>query len=123
MEAAAAPRALSLLGPSPPMRTNCSRVAFGGGARRQGAVAVSAKKKRGRGGDGGAEERVDTHSFAPKAGEAAGLFPEAVLLRKVRSSFFHATRCFLTLLVFKPWVTSTRAAWNGCSSAILLPDV
>ncbi|WVZ90770.1 hypothetical protein U9M48_037039 [Paspalum notatum var. saurae] len=82
MEAAAAPRALSLLGPSPPMRTNCSRVAFGGGARRQGAVAVSAKKKRGRGGDGGAEERVDTHSFAPKAGEAAGLFPEAILLRK-----------------------------------------
>ena len=49
---------------------------------------VRAKKKKGRGGDGGAEERVDTHSFAPKAGEAAGLFPEAVLLRKVRIVFF-----------------------------------
>jgi len=50
--------------------------------RRRGAVAVWAKKKRGKGGDGEAQERVDTHSFAPKAGEAAGLFPEAVLLRK-----------------------------------------
>ncbi|XP_039839814.1 30S ribosomal protein S6-like isoform X3 [Panicum virgatum] len=83
MEATAAPRALSLLAPSPPpsLRMNCWRVAFGG-VRRRGAVPVRAKKKRGRGGDGGAEERVDTHSFAPKAGEAAGLFPEAVLLRK-----------------------------------------
>ncbi|RLN28171.1 30S ribosomal protein S6 [Panicum miliaceum] len=85
MEATAAPRALSLLVPSPPpsLRTNCWRAAFGG-ARRRGAVAVRAKKKRGRGrdGDGDAEERVDTHSFAPKAGESAGLFPEAVLLRK-----------------------------------------
>ena len=51
---------------------------------------VRAKKKKGRGGDGGAEERMDRHSFAPKAGEAAGLFPEAVLLRKVRIVFFHA---------------------------------
>lgn len=60
--------------------------------RRQGAVAVWAKKKkRGRGGDGEAEERVDTHSFAPKAGEAAGLFPEAVLLRKVRFFFIKKT--------------------------------
>lgn len=50
--------------------------------RRRGAVAVWAKKKRGRGGDGEAQERVDTHSFAAKEGEAAGLFPEAVLLRK-----------------------------------------
>ncbi|XP_039802280.1 uncharacterized protein LOC120666492 [Panicum virgatum] len=83
MEATAAPRALSLLAPSPPasLRMNCWRVAFGG-VRRRGAVPVRAKKKKGRGGDGGAEERVDTHSFAPKAGEAAGLFPEAVLLRK-----------------------------------------
>lgn len=45
-------------------------------------MAVWAKKKPGRGGDGGSGERVDTHSFAPKDGEAAGLFPEAVLLRK-----------------------------------------
>jgi len=56
--------------------------------RRRGAVAVWAKKKRGRGGDGEAQERVDTHSFAAKEGEAAGLFPEAVLLRKVGSFFF-----------------------------------
>ncbi|XP_066359920.1 protein REGULATOR OF FATTY ACID COMPOSITION 3, chloroplastic-like [Miscanthus floridulus] len=89
MEATAVPRALSLLGPSqspppppPRMRMNCLRVAIGGGVRRRGAVAVWAKKKRGRGGDGEAQERVDTHSFAPKAGESAGLFPEAVLLRK-----------------------------------------
>ncbi|EES17205.1 hypothetical protein BDA96_08G143700 [Sorghum bicolor] len=85
MEATAVPRALSLLGPSlppPRMRMNCLRVAIGGGVRRRGAVAVWAKKKRGKGGDGEAQERVDTHSFAPKAGEAAGLFPEAVLLRK-----------------------------------------
>ncbi|RCV18824.1 hypothetical protein SETIT_3G334300v2 [Setaria italica] len=83
MEATAAPRALSLLAPSPPLtlRMNCWRVAVGS-VRRRGAVAVRAKKKRGRGGDGEAEERVDTHSFAPKAGEASGLFPEAVLLRK-----------------------------------------
>ncbi|CAN6329434.1 unnamed protein product [Urochloa humidicola] len=88
MEATAAPRALSLLAPSPPMalRMNCRRVAFGG-VRRRGAVAVRAKKKRGRGrdGDGEAGERVDTHSFAPKSGEATGLFPEAVLLRKKMS--------------------------------------
>lgn len=51
-------------------------------------MAVWAKKKRGRGGDGEAQERVDTHSFAAKEGEAAGLFPEAVLLRKVGSFFF-----------------------------------
>ncbi|CAD6267460.1 unnamed protein product [Miscanthus lutarioriparius] len=89
MEATAVPRALSLLGPSqspppppPRMRMNCLRVAIGGGVRWRGAVAVWAKKKRGRGGDGEAQERVDTHSFAPKAGESAGLFPEAVLLRK-----------------------------------------
>ncbi|CAD6269835.1 unnamed protein product [Miscanthus lutarioriparius] len=85
MEATAVPRALSLLGPSlppPRMRMNFQRVDVGGGVRRRGAVAVWAKKKRGRGGDGEAQERVDTHSFAPKAGESAGLFPEAVLLRK-----------------------------------------
>ncbi|KAF8667602.1 hypothetical protein HU200_052805 [Digitaria exilis] len=84
MEATAAPRALSLLAPSPPLtlRMSCWRISVGGVSRR-GAVAVRAKKKkRGRGGDGEEEERVDTHSFAPKSGEATGLFPEAVLLRK-----------------------------------------
>ncbi|XP_062202914.1 protein REGULATOR OF FATTY ACID COMPOSITION 3, chloroplastic [Phragmites australis] len=85
MEATAAPRALSLLVPSPPPpRLNPWRVAVGGGVGRRGAVAVGAKKRRGRGGDGDgeAEERVDKHSFAPKDGEATGPFPEAVLLRK-----------------------------------------
>lgn len=49
------------------------------------AAAAAAKKRRGKGGEGEEEEeRVDTHSFAPKAGEATGPFPEAVLLRKVR---------------------------------------
>ncbi|CAN6361324.1 unnamed protein product [Urochloa humidicola] len=86
METTAAPRALSLLAPSPPMalRMNGRLVAFGG-VRRRGAVAVRAKKKRGRGRDGEAGERVDTHSFAPKSGEATRLFPEAVLLRKKMS--------------------------------------
>jgi len=96
MEATAVPRALSLLGPSlppPRMRMNFQRVDVGGGVRRRGAVAVWAKKKRGRGGDGEAQERVDTHSFAPKAGESAGLFPEAVLLRKVRSFFCSFIPC------------------------------
>lgn len=46
-------------------------------------MAVGAKKRRARGEDGDAEERVDKHSFAPKADEATGTFPEAVLLRKV----------------------------------------
>jgi hypothetical protein len=90
MEATAVPRALFLFGTSPApshMRMNCLRVAIGGDVRRQGAVAVWAKKKRGRGRDSETEERVDTHSFTPKPGEAAGLFPEAVLLRKVRSFF------------------------------------
>nr|CAB3462331.1 unnamed protein product [Digitaria exilis] len=85
MEATAAPRALSLLAPYPPLtlRMSCWRISVGGESRR-GAVAVRAKKKkRGRGGDGEEEERVDTHSFAPKSGEATGLFPEAVLLRKL----------------------------------------
>nr|ACG40174.1 ribosomal protein S6 containing protein [Zea mays] len=85
MEATAVPRALFLFGTSPApyrMRMNCLRVAIGGNVRRQGAVAVWAKKKRGRGRDSETEERVDTHSFTPKPGEAAGLFPEAVLLRK-----------------------------------------
>lgn len=97
MEATAAPRALSLLAASPPLnlRMNCWRFAVGG-VRRRGPVAVRAKKKkRGRGGDGEAEERVDTHSFAPKAGEASGLFPEAVLLRKVRIFFSHPTSSVL----------------------------
>lgn len=87
MEATAVPRALSLLGPSlstapllPWMRMNCLRVVVGGGVRRQGGVVWAKKMRRGR--DGVAEERVDTHSFAPKAGESAELFPEAVLLRK-----------------------------------------
>lgn len=52
---------------------NCLRVAVGGGVRRQGGVVWAKKTRRGR--DDVAEERVDTHSFAPKA----------VLLRKVRS--------------------------------------
>ncbi|TVU49728.1 hypothetical protein EJB05_01057 [Eragrostis curvula] len=85
MEATATPRALSLLAPSPPppqLRVNSWRLAVSGGVRRRGAVAVRAKKKRGRGEAGEAEERADTHSFAPKAGEATGTFPEAVLLRK-----------------------------------------
>ncbi|OEL33158.1 hypothetical protein BAE44_0005822 [Dichanthelium oligosanthes] len=85
MEATAAPRSLSLLAPSPPppLRMNCWPVAFEC-VRRRGTVAVRAKKKKGKGGggDGEAEERMDTHSFAPKASEATGLFPEAVLLRK-----------------------------------------
>lgn len=87
MEATAVPRALSLLGPSlstapllPWMRMNCLRVAVGGGVRRQGGVVWAKKTRRGR--DDVAEERVDTHSFARKAGESAELFPEAVLLRK-----------------------------------------
>lgn len=87
MEATAVPRALSLLGPSlstapllPWMRMNCLRVAVGGGVRRQGGVVWAKKTRRGR--DDVAEERVDMHSFAPKAGESAELFPEAVLLRK-----------------------------------------
>ncbi|CAN6338608.1 unnamed protein product [Urochloa humidicola] len=86
MEATAAPRSLSLLAPSPPLtlRMNCCRVAVGG-VRWRGPVAVRAKKKRGRGMDGEAEERVDMHSFAPKSGEVTGLFPEAVLLRKKMS--------------------------------------
>jgi hypothetical protein len=70
-------------------------------------VGVTAKKKRGRGGDGDAEERVDTHSFAPKAGEAAGLFPEAVLLRKVRTFFFHPL-----LLVFQ-YGAARKGTWHG----------
>uniref|UniRef100_A0A804LQH9 PsbP C-terminal domain-containing protein n=1 Tax=Zea mays TaxID=4577 RepID=A0A804LQH9_MAIZE len=87
MEATAVPRALSLLGPSlstapllPWMRMNCLRVAVGGGVRRQGGVVWAKKTRRGR--DDVAEERVDTHSFARKAGESAELFPEAVLFRK-----------------------------------------
>lgn len=87
MEATAVPRALSLLGPSlstapllPWMRMNCLRVAVRGGVRRQGGVVWAKKTRRGR--DDVAEERVDTHSFARKAGESAELFPEAVLLRK-----------------------------------------
>ncbi|KAK3140010.1 hypothetical protein QOZ80_5AG0394070 [Eleusine coracana subsp. coracana] len=85
MEATAAPRALSLLAPSPPpsqMRVNYWRVPVGGRVRQWGAVAVGAKKRRGRGEDREAEEKVDKHSFAPKADEATGTFPEAVLLRK-----------------------------------------
>ncbi|KAL5205303.1 hypothetical protein ABZP36_033512 [Zizania latifolia] len=94
MEAAAAPRPLSLLAPRQPwMRldlprvaasTTFSSIATGGGGRPPGVrrfvVAAAAKKRRGKGGE--AEERVDNHSFAPKAGEATGPFPEAVLLRK-----------------------------------------
>lgn len=44
-------------------------------------MAAGARKKRGRQ-DGEAGERVDAHSFNPKAGEVTGPFPEAVLLRK-----------------------------------------
>uniref|UniRef100_A0A0D3HVR1 30S ribosomal protein S6 n=1 Tax=Oryza barthii TaxID=65489 RepID=A0A0D3HVR1_9ORYZ len=45
--------------------------------------ATAAPRPLGKGGEGEEEEeRVDTHSFAPKAGEATGPFPEAVLLRK-----------------------------------------
>jgi hypothetical protein len=77
---------------------NFLRVAVGGGVRRQGGVVWAKKTRRGR--DDVAEERVDTHSFARKAGESAELFPEAVLFRKVRSvhSFparlLAASRCF-----------------------------
>ncbi|KAB8117849.1 hypothetical protein EE612_060293 [Oryza sativa] len=91
MEATAAPRPLSLLARQPQpqpqqLRLRLQRVAaftgVGGGGRRL-MVAAAAKKRRGKGGEGEEEEeRVDTHSFAPKAGEATGPFPEAVLLRK-----------------------------------------
>ncbi|KAL6847383.1 hypothetical protein ACP4OV_023236 [Aristida adscensionis] len=86
MESTAAPRALSLLAPPPPpptLRATSWRVSLcGDGRRRRGAVAAAAKKRRGRRGGEAEAERVDTHSFAPKAGEATGPFPEAVLLRK-----------------------------------------
>uniref|UniRef100_A0A0E0MNL9 30S ribosomal protein S6 n=1 Tax=Oryza punctata TaxID=4537 RepID=A0A0E0MNL9_ORYPU len=91
MEATAAPRPLSLLARQPQpqkLRLRLQRVsAFTGvgcggrpGRRLMVAAAAAAKKRRGKSGD--EEERVDTHSFAPKAGEATGPFPEAVLLRK-----------------------------------------
>uniref|UniRef100_A0A0E0FDA3 30S ribosomal protein S6 n=1 Tax=Oryza meridionalis TaxID=40149 RepID=A0A0E0FDA3_9ORYZ len=91
MEATAAPRPLSLLARHPQpqqLRLRLQRVAAftgvgGGGRRLMVAAAAAAKKRRGKGGEGEEEEeRVDTHSFAPKAGEATGPFPEAVLLRK-----------------------------------------
>jgi hypothetical protein len=108
MEATAAPRALSILAPSPPpqwTRVNSWRVSFGGGVRRRGALAVGAKKRRGRREDGEAEERVDSHSFVPKAGEVTGTFPEAVLLKKV--AFFY----FLLL-----YACTLRTKWHGCFS-------
>uniref|UniRef100_A0A0D9Y0F1 30S ribosomal protein S6 n=1 Tax=Leersia perrieri TaxID=77586 RepID=A0A0D9Y0F1_9ORYZ len=85
MEATAAPRPLSLLAPKPhQLRLGLQRVAAFSGfpGRRLAVAAAAAKKRRGKGGDEEGEERVDTHSFAPKAGEATGPFPEAVLLRK-----------------------------------------
>ncbi|KAL6623579.1 hypothetical protein ACP70R_033458 [Stipagrostis hirtigluma subsp. patula] len=85
MEATAAPRALSLLAPSPPPPTlrvsSCGFDAGGGGRRWRGVVAAGAKKRSGKNREAAAE-RVDKHSFAPKDGEATGPFPEAVLLRK-----------------------------------------
>ncbi|KAG8093111.1 hypothetical protein GUJ93_ZPchr0012g20679 [Zizania palustris] len=91
MEATAAPRPLSLLAPQPRLRLNLPRVAAlvtfsttsegrGRPPGRRFVVAAAAKKRKGKSGE--AVERVDTHSFAPKDGEATGPFPEAVLLRK-----------------------------------------
>ncbi|XP_003579164.1 uncharacterized protein LOC100824031 [Brachypodium distachyon] len=78
MEAtAASSRPLFLLAPSPPPASTV-RFALGVGRRRL--VAAGARKRKGQGQDG--DERVDTHSFAPKDGEVTGPFPEAVLLRK-----------------------------------------
>lgn len=82
MEAtAASTRPLFLLAPSPPLLSTV-RLALGVGRRRL--VAAGARKKRGRQDGEAGEERVDAHSFNPKAGEVTGPFPEAVLLRKVR---------------------------------------
>uniref|UniRef100_A0A453JYU0 30S ribosomal protein S6 n=4 Tax=Triticinae TaxID=1648030 RepID=A0A453JYU0_AEGTS len=80
MEAtAASTRPLFLLAPSPPLLSTV-RLALGVGRRRL--VAAGARKKRGRQDGEAGEERVDAHSFNPKAGEVTGPFPEAVLLRK-----------------------------------------
>ncbi|EMS54740.1 30S ribosomal protein S6 [Triticum urartu] len=80
MEAtAASTRPLFLLAPSPPL-VSTVRLALGVGRRRF--VAAGARKKRGRQDGEAGEERVDAHSFNPKAGEVTGPFPEAVLLRK-----------------------------------------
>uniref|UniRef100_J3NE72 30S ribosomal protein S6 n=1 Tax=Oryza brachyantha TaxID=4533 RepID=J3NE72_ORYBR len=102
MEATAAARPLALLlAPQPQSQPRLSfprlRLSFprfsastlssasGGGGecrgRRLTVAAAAAKRRRGKGGED-EDERVDTHSFAPKAGEATGAFPEAVLLRK-----------------------------------------
>lgn len=86
MEAtAAASRPLLLLSPSPPQLVSTVRLAVGGRVGRR-LVAAGTKKRRGEDGEAEGEERVDTHSFAPKAGEATGPFPEAVLLKKVRAT-------------------------------------
>jgi hypothetical protein len=83
MEATAgASRTLFLLTPSAPL-VRTVRLAIGVGRRRL--VAAGGRKRRGKDGDAG-EERVDSHSFNPKAGEVTGPFPESVLLRKVRAS-------------------------------------
>ncbi|KAM3254787.1 hypothetical protein ACQJBY_048325 [Aegilops geniculata] len=80
MEAtAASTRPLFLLAPSPPLLSTV-RLALGVGRRRL--VAAGARKKRGRQDGEAGEERVDAHSFNPKAGEVTGPFPESVLLRK-----------------------------------------
>ncbi|XP_040385426.1 LOW QUALITY PROTEIN: uncharacterized protein LOC102721603 [Oryza brachyantha] len=95
MEATAAARPLALLlAPQPQSQLRLSFPRFsastlssasGGGGecrgRRLTVAAAAAKRRRGKGGED-EDERVDTHSFAPKAGEATGAFPEAVLLRK-----------------------------------------
>ncbi|XP_051185149.1 protein REGULATOR OF FATTY ACID COMPOSITION 3, chloroplastic [Lolium perenne] len=79
MEATAgSSRTLFLLTPSPPL-VSTVRLAVAVGRRRL--VAAGARKRRGKDGDAG-EERVDSHSFNPKAGEVTGPFPESVLLRK-----------------------------------------
>jgi hypothetical protein len=73
--------------------------------RRRGSVAVGAKKRRGRREDGEAEENVDSHSFAPKAGEVTGTFPEAVVLRKVRpfsaSCYMLLAKCKHAIVYYK----------------------
>ena len=74
-------RTLFLPTPSPPL-VSTVRLAIGVGRRRL--VAAGARKRRGKNGEEG-EERVDAHSFKPKAGEVTGPFPESVLLRKVRA--------------------------------------
>lgn len=66
-------------------------------------MAAGAKKRGGKDGEREWEERADTHSFAPKAGEATGPFPEAVLLKNL-SATFGAARLHALLLVPMPFL-------------------